>query len=206
MEHGAKPGKGIINDAVGKKADINIIKCLIANGAKISEESLREYLCTYVKERPIEITKYLIENGTDINWRPRDPTDSQDSALSCSVNRNDMPTVKYLVSKGADVNIYFDDGRGNPLREAACNGNFDMVKYLISNGADVNVPKDGKGKTPLIYYIYCSKGTPEIAEYLIKKGADINAKDESGHDAKYWLRQVNDDTKKQKLSEILGIK
>ena len=88
-----------------------------------------------------------------------------------------FPIVKYLISKGADVNT--KDNQGNcGIHYASKAGFCSIVEYLIEKG---NVDKDIKGeknKTPLYYG--CFYGHKPIAQYLISKGADVNLKDKSG--------------------------
>jgi ankyrin repeat protein len=57
--------------------------------------------------------------------------------------------VRYLISKGADVNVHASGGN-TPLHVAAINPHADaeILRLLIANGADVNA-KNGAGRTPL---------------------------------------------------------
>ncbi len=55
--------------------------------------------------------------------------------------------VKFLISKGADVNDRNDNG-ATPLMLAAMRGNKESVELLAAKGADVNV-KANKGETAL---------------------------------------------------------
>jgi ankyrin repeat protein len=79
--------------------------------------------------------------------------------------------VRFLIEKGADVNI--KDWKGNtPLHYAAKIGDAIIAKLLLEKGADINA-KDNHNCTPLHY-----AANVEVARLLIEKGADINAKSE----------------------------
>jgi ankyrin repeat protein len=63
---------------------------------------------------------------------------------------SDIVVVKFLVSKGADVNSKDNDGQ-SPIHVVASGGenaNIEIAKFLISNGADVNA-RNNIGSTPL---------------------------------------------------------
>ncbi len=93
----------------------------------------------------------------------------------------DMKVVKYLVTRGANINA----GKGKektPLHIAAYQGDFKIIKYLISKGADPNT-KDDSGNTPLhILANECSHNELGIlaSKELILGGANINAKNKYG--------------------------
>lgn len=93
----------------------------------------------------------------------------------------DMKVVKYLVTRGANINA----GKGKektPLHIAAYQGDFKIIKYLISKGADPNA-KDDSGNTPLhILANECSHNELGIlaSKELILGGANINAKNKYG--------------------------
>lgn len=87
-----------------------------------------------------------------------------------AARRGDLPLVKLLLDRGADVNeaVLRD---GNPLIIAAARGHLEVVMTLVDRGADVNafVPED---ETPLINAT--RGGHLQVAAYLIDKGADVN--------------------------------
>ena len=77
-----------------------------------------------------------------------------------------LPVVKYLVSKGANVNAKNNQGY-TPLYGAQ---NIKIAKYLISKGADIHA-KNHEGSSQVIQSIYT-----DTVKYLILQGADVNAK------------------------------
>ncbi|KAM0177136.1 hypothetical protein ACHAPF_004492 [Botrytis cinerea] len=84
--------------------------------------------------------------------------------------------VKFLLDKGADVNL-FDTSEGNnshgpPLQRAAIRGRLEIVRMLLDYGADINL---GAGQSGGALYEAASCGHLEICELLLNLGADVQA-------------------------------
>ncbi|MDO9051150.1 MAG: ankyrin repeat domain-containing protein [Methylotenera sp.] len=60
------------------------------------------------------------------------------SPVQMAANKNQIETVKYLLSKGADINYVHPLSHNSAFHLAAFNGFDDMVKLLASKGANVN--------------------------------------------------------------------
>ena len=121
----------------------------------------------------VEVCKYLISKGVDVNVKNYKGETPLYRAASC----HNIEVYKYLISKGADVNVKNNKGE-TPLHKAASDHdvrNAEVCKYLVSKGADVNV-KNNTGGTPLH-----DTWNVEIAQFLVSKGADINAKTNEGN-------------------------
>lgn len=115
---------------------------------------------------------------------------------------NKLEIIKYLISKGADINATDKDGKNALILHLGYPEDLDVVKALVggnggflslfkkSNGVDVNA-KDNKGKTALMY-----ARSLEVVKYLLSKGADINAKDNKG-------KSVFDYTNSGEIAEFL---
>lgn len=84
--------------------------------------------------------------------------------------------VKFLLDKGADVNL-FDTSEGNnshgpPLQRAAIRGRLEIMRMLLDYGADINL---GAGQSGGALYEAASCGHLEICELLLNLGADVQA-------------------------------
>lgn len=92
-----------------------------------------------------------------------------------------MDIVKYLVSKGANVNGSKENGMGmTPLHLAAVNPEeitLEPLKYLIKSGAKLNI-QDSFGNTPL--FLAFGSGNNEAVKLLIENGADISIRNNDG--------------------------
>jgi ankyrin repeat protein len=126
-----------------------------------------------VKEGLLELVKFLVENGADVNAKYKD----NNTALLLACKKSHFDIVKYLVENGAAVNAN-DSRSSTPLILASKNGNFEIVKFLVENGADVNA----KYKADHTALVLASKNSHfEIVKFLIENGADLNAKCSDKH-------------------------
>ena len=159
-----------VNDVAKKQClrsakNIEIVKLLLDNG--ISSENKGLALFGATKEK----AELLIDSGADLNvrdkWHGRTPLfygnkdlliskgteiDVMDycgeTPLTVAIKENSNEIVKFLISKGANVNyptdFNFDKSNCNyseqgqpPIITAKKSGNKEMVEFLISNGADL---------------------------------------------------------------------
>lgn len=88
----------------------------------------------------------------------------------------DLPSLKVLLDRCADVNSRDEQGR-TVLMEAVFGGDPYVVNLLIDRGADLNAT-DNDGWTALMEA--SSKGRYNIVKELISKGADPTAKNKDG--------------------------
>lgn len=119
----------------------------------------------------VEVLKYLVSHGADVNAEYNDSTPLHYAAWGNA----DVAVLQCLISLGVDVNA--KDRRGStPLYVAVSEKNsVEILKYLVSQGADVNAEND-YGGTPLNFW----RGVPiEIAQFLVSQGADIHVKNEN---------------------------
>ncbi|MDD5326918.1 MAG: ankyrin repeat domain-containing protein [Phycisphaerae bacterium] len=111
----------------------------------------------------IEMVKFLIEKGADVNaGYPQKPTPLHLAAL-----QGHLEVAEMLINKGAEVNAK-DNFGFTPLFLATEKGSKDMVELLIAKGTDVNV-KNNNGKTAL--GMAKERGRTDIVELLEKAGA-----------------------------------
>jgi ankyrin repeat protein len=96
--------------------------------------------------------------------------------LSCFFQHAEV--ARYLIEKGADVNIPSNNSfKVAPIHSACAVSDFELVTLLIKNGADVNA-KQQADITPL--HAAAHNGQNALAELLINAGADVNAKTVDG--------------------------
>ncbi|WP_297300004.1 ankyrin repeat domain-containing protein [uncultured Brachyspira sp.] len=119
----------------------------------------------------------LIKDDTDLNKQYDKIT-----PLNLAAARNDKEMVKFLVEKGADINL--EDGYGyTPLMKAIDYDNIGLAKNIIDLKPDLNAVCSATGDTPLTYLVNANKygGGADLCYYMIKNGADINKKNKEGN-------------------------
>lgn len=86
--------------------------------------------------------------------------------------------ARYLVLKGANVNLQSKNGYLISPLHSAIAGNFtEIAKMLIQNNAQINCVQKA-GITPL--HLAAQNGNLEIIILLLEKGADVNTRMEGG--------------------------
>lgn len=196
----------------------SIVKALVDRGALINtfSESNHSALLYVVARGNLDLTKYLVSKGADarkdgaelliiasnrshnavlkfliedlkINVNSR--TDEGNYSLIAAVVGGNITVVRYLIDKGADLNLKNDtktadyrnlDLYGTPLIHAVIGSKFNIVKLLVDTGANINI-KTNSGYSALMLAIILNKF--DIARYLIDKGADVNDQDANGYSA-----------------------
>ena len=96
--------------------------------------------------------------------------------LACYFGQTEV--ARFLVLKGADVNLPSNNGfHVAPIHSAAAGNYTEIVRLLVNNGADVNV-KQQAGVTPL--HSAAQNGNPDMLILLLEHGAEVNTRMEGG--------------------------
>ena len=122
------------------------------------------------------LTSLMLMFGTNIEVRG----EFGYTALILASRNGYLSMVKFLISKGANVNAHSDLKRTAMMQAIRGGGHLEVIKYLYSKGANVNAADRNK-ETPIMY---AARGTyTDIAKYLCWAGADINAENNDGYTA-----------------------
>jgi ankyrin repeat protein len=141
-----------------------IVRLLIEQGADVNTTTFHGNV-PLIESRSTEITEILLQAGAakTINFCSSRTSKRIGSPLHCAAREGNLPSVKLLLSYGADMESKDCDGC-TPLIAAIQAGKMEIVEYLIMHyrnkdraridlwKADVNAI-DNMGKTPLIYFI-----------------------------------------------------
>jgi ankyrin repeat protein len=115
----------------------------------------------------IELTKYLIAQGAEINLTNQ----GGERPLTVACRSGNDKLVEYLVEElGDDINALGEDGC-TALMEACRSGKIKTVEYLVEKGANIDAV-DQQNFTPIKLAYYNNHF--EVVKYLIKRGVNIN--------------------------------
>ena len=114
----------------------------------------------------LEIARYLVGRGADVNRRNRFGF----TPLHAAANGSHVEVAGFLLENGAEVDAADENGR-TPLYFAAEKDSLALARLLTEQGADLNA-QDRKHWTPL--YAAAERGSVEVARHLIEKGAAVN--------------------------------
>ena len=110
-------------------ADVNIYDTFSGRSALIEAGSFGN----------VSYAELLLSHGADVNdveVGDRKPTNStRDTPLIAAARSGNCKMVKFLISKGANINYQNEYGQ-SALSVAALTNEFDIVLYLLQNGAD----------------------------------------------------------------------
>lgn len=116
------------------------------------------WLHVAAKRGKLNIVKYLIESGMDVN---RSGGISDSFAINQAITWGHIDVVKYLLSCGAKMDV--SDPVRNPLFDAITDGHVEIAKLLIDSGIDIHV-KYENNRDALAYAV--ERGQTEIADLI----------------------------------------
>ncbi|KAJ7773610.1 ankyrin repeat-containing domain protein [Mycena maculata] len=119
------------------------------------------------------ITRFIIENGADININTLGG--GYGNMLRLASETGQEAAVHLLIENGVDVNTQCGD-YGSAMQVVSSRGHKNIVQLLIKNGSNVNA-QGGINRNAL--QAVCSYSHVDIVQLLIQNGANVNAK--GGH-------------------------
>ena len=121
-----------------------------------------------IKNEEVELVKFLLEHGADVNIKPKGSDGALMTAMSECRSDKRKAIIKLLIEHGADVNVKRGFGGATPLRLAQ---DVDELKMVLGAGADVYETNDS-GETPL-QDVLGSKRTEEHARLIYAAGGRL---------------------------------
>lgn len=141
----------------------------------VEQDTLMNKLIHAISYNNLSMVKHIVALGVNLNKTDsrynRTPLMHAGSVLS------DIKIIKYLIFKGADVNVQNNKGR-SALHMSVVSINTDIINFLLNSGADINII-DNEGSTPLHWAAEIKR--TNIMHILIKYGADLYTKDNMGN-------------------------
>ncbi|MBM9577110.1 ankyrin repeat domain-containing protein [Leptospira sp. 201903070] len=112
----------------------------------------------------LEIVRFLIEAGADLNLTSKSKMSYGNTALHSAIATGRKEIVELLLEKGADANAIQEPGKITPLHLAASRpGSIAIIHILLKKGAD-KTSRSEEEQTP--YAIALEKGNVEEAREL----------------------------------------
>ncbi len=144
----------------------------------ILTSNARKRLHEAIRRNDFPKVKALIDGGGNVNefnasgWSP----------LLLAIKKDtNVEMLRYLISKGADVNARSKtEFARTPLIDAAGEATPDVITVLLEAGAEVNTQQLGTGQTPLLAALNRQNPRLDVVAALLKAGADVNAQNHLG--------------------------
>lgn len=108
--------------------------------------------------------------------------DWKHTVLHWACMRANWDVARYLINKGADLNMKGGDG-GTPINWAVHHDNVDILRLMIQKGAKLNI-RNRWGMTELHTAIW--RGCIRVVEYLLDNGSDPMIKTKEGWTAMHY--------------------
>lgn len=162
----------VLTNASGAKGSIELVKELLAHGAKINTTRRGDSpLYAAVFEDRGDIIDILLDAGADIEKG----SICDDTPLHVA---RSVPTIRKLILRGADVNSRTVEGK-TPIMSMCGYSRYkpnvcDLIRELIASGADVNAQTYPSHYLESALHLAASEFNAEIVKILLEAGANPN--------------------------------
>ncbi|KAI0982874.1 hypothetical protein GJ496_007401 [Pomphorhynchus laevis] len=182
LRHGADPNLANTRGttpfiAICQQNNLAMAELLIKYGAKYNAETHNLYgakingLIVTAESGSFDVLKLLINKGMDPNYRIEGQGETVGrTPLFCACAKGYLDIVKFLISRGANVNATEKSGL-SCLHIASTMGHDQIVLYLVKNGADVNQLFTIDGQDVNAWELAFSQERTDICDILKEHGA-----------------------------------
>ncbi|KAK7063697.1 ANK-REP-region domain-containing protein [Favolaschia claudopus] len=125
-----------------------------------------------VKAKSTEVSEYLVSQGADVNYLGGDTHGG--TPLYFAAGTDNLELVQFLLSAGANPNLYHDANDSIPLFNAARNHRIDIAEALLAAGADL----DAKNRNSRNVLSCCTD--IDALRFFLEYGVDVNLEDRIG--------------------------
>jgi ankyrin repeat protein len=179
-------------------AGIAIFACITVSSALKAQTG--DELISAVTYQDLEKVKDLVEAGVDVNYRePR----YGNTPLSMACQYNLVEIARYLMDKGADINLRTKTGH-TPLM-AAASGSETLFHLLLEKGADPLAAQENgtTALTMLVTGILMERMPLEAIDMLLNAGVNIDESAKSGQTEGYTCLMMAARNKRPDLVKYL---
>ena len=149
-------------------------------------------LAYYMEKEKTDICELFFTAGID----PDSFTDTGVPLLCVASRCDNMEQIKWLLEKGADINVISKDRGYTPVMDAVWRKDYDIAKLLIEKGADLSV-MSSEGQSILVLAV--GNENAKIVELLLENGADPDIKDSMGMSARGYANLF----KKEEIMKLM---
>ena len=162
--------------------DVNTVKAEIAKGNSPSASTANAFdvvVLAINNDAPTETIKFLLEQpGNEVNK----PTHDNRIYLHWAAGKGNVEIVKYLITKGSDINL--EDSHGSfPITAAASSGQSNTEVYEAFFKAGIDPKKKYKDGANLLLMAIPYDKNLSISNYFITKGLSLKDVDNDGNTA-----------------------
>ncbi len=154
-----------------KNFENNKVKLLIGQDKEVlnTMTTFGTWLHVAAKHGNLEICKYIIEEGININTKGGT---FDASALNLAAGAGHLEIVKHMIDSGAELDESL--AKRNPLFGAIYGGHIDIVGHLVESGIDISKRYTEESLKNMNAYEYAREfGETDIAEYLREQMDEI---------------------------------
>lgn len=132
-----------LNAASLYQCDLDKVKQLLRLGADVNVDNGKAFINAHSCSKAIEIMEYLISQGLDINAKGGYGTVLDDTLVASFNSATNYNLIKYLVSKGANVNVRVSKSENTLFRKMlsyppVAIEHIDTIEYVLSKGAVIS--------------------------------------------------------------------
>ena len=165
--------------------NVSLVQILLSKDADVNARNNTGATSLYMASAygNIEVARLLLDNGADIDLFTTDnrtPIAIAADGEYCSDSSLEM--VKFLLSRGADLDTNKDNSIITPFMTAVCRSNLTVVTFLLSKGVDIN-QCDSRGNNALQEITWSEQPIQiPILKLLLANGINVNhLDDKKGH-------------------------
>jgi len=159
--------------------DIELIRLLLDEAKPNINQQINEgwtaLMIALRYNKNINISKFLIENGADVNLVS---DDKWNALMHACYHVEDLELIKLLMEAGSNLNQQSNAGWTALMYSIRYNRNAKVSEILIENGADINLVNN-ENWTGLMFACRYSEDV-EFIKLLINKDTNINQQSKSG--------------------------
>jgi ankyrin repeat protein len=168
-----------LNIAAGTN-NLSLVRALLDRGADVNGQMPYVPIITAVKRFLLDIIKELLDRGANIDARGNFDFTVLHIAYSARYLYKDKKVFRFLLQRGANVNLVNDDLE-TVIMWAIRDNDYDIIKELVDKGADLNaisINNETALDIAIEYFQFPIEDNDEykkkyeiIIQYLIEKGA-----------------------------------